>query len=1408
VKEPGRHARSASIGNGKAPSTAILQLLAICLALLALAPAASADVTTRAQVGSFGPDGTGTSLFPATSGFKYAPYELAFDQSAQRLFARDAVLAKLYAFDVPANSPAGGAFPLSLDANGDLGAIAVDNSSTPSAGRIYFLSRTTNPPKVHAYSPAGIELNSSNGHPGFPISVPTSQFGLCGAYVDTQGNLYLGDSEQKLVREYDSSGTSKGNLITLPPSSTIVPCDIAIDNAGDAFVHQGGGNSVYKFSSADGYKNPTTFFFGYAAAIALDRSADVLYVARQDASISTRYMVSAYDTSGDDLYDFGQIESPSGNPLIGLAVDEDTNTVYVSDSGVGFGDPNGRHVIVFGPAQDYPDAAVTLNPATNIDYTRADLSASIDDNGPLPTNWRFQISPDGGSSWYDASRFSNNAIRLSGQTNGGASGVITGGTVEGYVDGAQVVALQPSSDYSFRVITNKGYTPATEASSSSLPFSTLVAPDATANLNPAANVTATSADLSASIDDNGPLGTHWRFQLSNDDGGSWQAAKDSSGKEIAGITDGGGTGIPISGTAAGLVPNTDYSVRVITNKGTSPAHDVPSTALPFHTIAVPPVATTDGAAQVTDTSATLVGTVNPQHSASSYVFEYGTAPGSLDQVSDPVDVGSGIDDQLASIKLENLDPGTDYYLKLVATNSAGATEGSIKLFHTLAGPLPLPSPPDCPNQEIRSAQGSEYLPDCRAYEMVSPPDKNLGDVDNIIVAGTSTDLALAPDGDAAAFCTTALFGEPPSQLTQFCAPYVSRRTVNGWQTTNPLPPLCRVDPTSGGLDSYRVDLSADFSALALSTFESSGCSTPPIDSAAPLPGKNLYLRQLAGQPSNTLLAPAGHTLQLNQASVSGDADFSHVVFASTAKQSADAADDGTLKLYEWIRQGEGGCAEPGGCLHLVSKDNAGDPLPGSSALVSVGGSNDTHISDGAVSADGRRIFFNNPTNSGASCAVLICKLHMREDGVTTYNLSASECTVSCGNAAAKPDAFLAATTSGGEAFFVSCAKLTDASSAEGSCSNQPDGGPPGSKLYRWSETADGSGHNLIDLSTDHQPADGSQPNFKGLIDISSEESADPDSDAFAGNTAYFVAGGQIVAGAPTGSFDKLYRWRWNGGVPIVDYLGPFQALTAGASGVEPNLDHVRHSVSSNGLYLLLTTKLRYDPAADRDADADLYRWSEADGFVCISCQAPDVLSSGDVQLKPVDLSSYSNLSSPARTWQMSADGRRAFFASGDALVPEDVNGEGGCPTVGGYGQVLIPSCMDVYEWHDGVISLVSSGTGTGPAQLIGTTPSGDDVAFTTGQRLVGWDTDNNVDIYDARTDGGFSEPPPSAAGCEAEACRGAGTSASTEAGAGTASFEGPADPSPNHRSGRRRHKHHKHKRHHKTHSKNHGRAAR
>jgi hypothetical protein len=100
------------------------------------------------------------------------------------------------------------------------------------------------------------------------------------------------------------------------------------------------------------------------------------------------------------------------------------------------------------------------------------------------------------------------------------------------------------------------------------------------------------------------------------------------------------------------------------------------------------------------------------------------------------------------------------------------------------------------------------------------------------------------------------------------------------------------------------------------------------------------------------------------------------------------------------------------------------------------------------------------------------------------------------------------------------------------------------------------------------------------------------------------------------------------------------------------------------------------------------------------------------------------------------------FQTAEALSPQDTDG-----------------ASDVYLWHDGRVSLISHGGGQEPW----IDASGQNVYFVTDKPLTAGDRDVNVDIYDARIDGGFdlSSPVP----CSGDACQGQPSTPPASAGA-------------------------------------------
>lgn len=101
-----------------------------------------------------------------------------------------------------------------------------------------------------------------------------------------------------------------------------------------------------------------------------------------------------------------------------------------------------------------------------------------------------------------------------------------------------------------------------------------------------------------------------------------------------------------------------------------------------------PTVTTGTHSHVTDTTAVLHGTVNPNGSATTYYFQWGltTAYGLQ---STAHGVGHGTKPKAVAATATALIPGTIYHYRLLATNGAGTTVGADHTFKTAGNPPPV-----------------------------------------------------------------------------------------------------------------------------------------------------------------------------------------------------------------------------------------------------------------------------------------------------------------------------------------------------------------------------------------------------------------------------------------------------------------------------------------------------------------------------------------------------------------------------------------------------------------------------------------------------------------------------------------------------------------------------------------------
>jgi hypothetical protein len=139
-----------------------------------------------------------------------------------------------------------------------------------------------------------------------------------------------------------------------------------------------------------------------------------------------------------------------------------------------------------------------------------------------------------------------------------------------------------------------------------------------------------------------------------------------------------------SGFASGLQPNTTYHYRLYatnsggTNSGADKTFKTSENPVPPPT-PVPPTVTTEAATEITSNGATLNGFVNPNGYSTTYKFEYGTSEGLLNKSTSSVSIGTASKKVRAEV---NLEPATQYFFRISATNSGGTATGSKLKFTT------------------------------------------------------------------------------------------------------------------------------------------------------------------------------------------------------------------------------------------------------------------------------------------------------------------------------------------------------------------------------------------------------------------------------------------------------------------------------------------------------------------------------------------------------------------------------------------------------------------------------------------------------------------------------------------------------------------------------------------------------
>lgn len=656
----------------------------------------------------------------------------------------------------------------------------------------------------------------------------------------------------------------------------------------------------------------------------------------------------------------------------------------------------------------------------------------------------------------------------------------------------------------------------------------------------------------------------------------------------------------------------------------------------------------------------------------------------------------------------------------------------------------------CANTPIRSQQNVGYLPDCRAYEMVSPQHKNGSDAAIVGIFGQPwlPGVKASFDGDAITYMALNAFGD--AQSSPLFAQILSERHGNGWSTRTINPPHRphpgQIDPIPSEFHAFNEDLSAGIVA----TFEN-----PTLAPGATHDAQNFYRVNLATDSYKLLLAgdelrtSPGANIVRSTFRPAYSRDLRHAAFEVRTQPHRAAPSE----VYEGFIDENGDSHERIASVDYVT----GQPIEG------MLGSSPRALNDNptAMSDDGSRVLFGSPrccTGQDGTAEVLKpdrapSDLYLRDTetggpDATTW-VSAPAPGAPADPTSPRLDAFWGASIDASRVFFTSGERLTTDSTGDPSVESFGD-------LYAYDYETD----HLRDISIDAGHPNGAR--VRGVVGISDD-----------GDEAYFVAGGTLGTGEGTDGQPNLFHWR----------DGPDNGEVAYVATLAPETGSVLTSDLGNYIAQAFARTARLTPSAqllfeslaqltedDSNSDRDVYLYApEGDSLVCVSCSST-ATGSGSSHLRHYTTmfaaggGTYPNAFSPQHHVtsyrNISASGGIVFFESEQSLLPRDGNGR-----------------QDVYRYdvQSDELALISSGRSPHDSYFADASRDGRSVFIATRERLTGWDIDDLYDVYDVRVGGGVPEPAVDP-GCEGDACQAPSQPAPAGRSPASTSFHGAGNP--------------------------------
>lgn len=1198
-----------------------------------------------------------------------------------------------------------------------------------------FLNEPTRVVEVNPATEAVTTFTTGADTPAGTFRLTGSETGAGAVAVDDDpssanfGDVYAIDVAHKLVDRFNEKGEYECQITGAGSDST----------------------SATECSAAEAGMPGGGFGGSLNMGLTVDPGNGNLYVGENGGGSGTANGVSEFTAAGDfaaRLSNSDPEQEGIWSPF-NLAVSASTGDLFIANL-------LNSSVEAFGP--DQPVAKTTQ--ASSVSPTSATLNGSVNPLGKAVTACRFEYVEVPQWEPFGTEPYAHGQTAPCEQPVGSGTSPVA--------LSAHVSGLQAGRNYVFRLVAaNAAGASDGEDHSFGPP---LVKPEASTA------ITRNSATLNGAVDSQSEITTYlFEYGDANGEAGSYGHSQPPAPAEVGA----GGSETALSQNLSGLQPGATYHYRLTATNASGTTHGPDRTL----TTLAPALVDAQAASSIGRGEATLNAYVDPLGSATSYHFEWGTGT-SYGNTTPTESAGAGSAPTLASAPLAGLQAGTEYHYRLVAENAEGRVDGPDEVFTTEAA--------SCQNEKLREENDSTALPDCRAYEQVSPTDKHGSPVFGNYVN------RISPDGERVVYFSPGAFAGQP--IGGFPNEYLARRGAGGWATAATKPPFATV----GGTVSLNVGYSADLSESLWRVLP----GEPEIE----VPTSASFFRRRADGSFVAVSPPIervdGGGME-NIDPVANSADGSTEILKS---QSYPLLPDPlptkgvrTERLYELA-----GLGTPSPALRLLQIDEAGNPITpcgnGSLAL-GFGGTALVTASFNEISSDGTHVFFSVESPQ-TGCAVLLRngQIYARIDGTSTTAISnpprKADClTLSCATAPISGGLFAGASADGSRAFFLSTRQLTDdgsedplsTDSAPGGageqCFSRGEGafgihGPNGCNLYLYDFNRP-AGHSLAAVSAGDPSGEG--PKVQGVVRVAAD-----------GSQIYFVARG-LLSGEPNAlgqtavsGADNLYVYNAETeSVRFIAELCSGEAESGARTGVAQCggddafgmwVQNSQNGLTPDGRYFVFVTHAQLTPDDENEA-ADIYRYDTQTGSlerISVGHRGEDGDGNGGGQAAVLNGLTSTTWSLPAAdklaedsSRSISDDGQTILVATARPLQAGDENGK-----------------ADLYEWHQGEVTMVSGGRAANDIQDPILSSSGRDIVFVTEQELVPEDRDGLADVYDARIGGGLPLPPPPPPACEGgESCRGAPGPEPQPPALGSNSLIGPPNALHCHRGLVKRHGH-------------------